>query len=83
MSEDELNEIEARCNAATPELYADGASVMSRRLAGPIAQTYFPLNMADQDAVVARATANAEFFANARADIPKLIAALRECRSRA
>jgi len=81
LADEEMDEILARCEKATPDLILpeDGTSVTAEHLVGPIAEFYIVgANVADRETLIARAQANAQFYFHARTDIPRLAARVRE-----
>ncbi len=91
MTEDELNDIEARANAATPGVWISGKYPGEKHMVRQetwvgcvdpthddcaIAQAVALVRLGHDDAIV-----NAAFIAHARADIPALIAEIRRLRA--
>lgn len=91
MSEDEINEIEARANAASDAPWktcgASDGKCSCGNVFGDNGAAYLcsmtTVNEADPAYTDGQRIKNATFIAHARTDIPKLIAALREARSAA
>jgi hypothetical protein len=71
-----LAEIEARANAATPEpwVYSHGNEIDHWELFNPDEAVW----VVQDDSDVEPSTANLEFIAHSRQDVPRLVAALRK-----
>ena len=83
MTDQELNEIEERANAATPKIWSYGSR---RRFLFIESETYDIAVMSGSDFGVhsqdfVQAMANAKFICKAREDIPALVAEVRQLRA--
>lgn len=77
MTEQELKEIEARANAATPGKWEENLECLGEYKWWVSTGPFHPCNLGSKDPYLARAKADSAFIAHAREDVPALIAEVR------